>query len=86
MRLETHFVQNMSIIWNDFLQILVWICKELCWKVGSGGKARIGIDPLAGMENYSFLSQDLLEYLHNFGIVTLNQIYQPYLYYGSNAL
>ena len=37
----------------------------------------IGIDPLVGMEGSSTLSQSLISYLHDYGIVTLDQVYTP---------
>ena len=57
--------------------MLAWICKSLCWKVGSGHSVNIGIDPLAGMEGSSTLSHPLISYLHDYGIVTLDHIYTP---------
>lgn len=74
-RLESHSIHNTSVIWNGFLWVIGWICKSLCWKVGSGKAVLIGIDPVAGMGDSFTLSQPLVSYLQDYGIMTLDQAY-----------
>lgn len=76
------------IIWNGFLHVIGWICKALCWKVGSGRRVLIGIDPVAGMEDNSALSRPLIRHLNDIDIVTLDHIHRPSIgcVFGSNWL
>lgn len=74
LRLGVYQIQNTSAIWNGFLQILDWITSVACSRVGNGASIRIGIDLIAGMEQYSALSMGLIHYLNDYRLHTLDQI------------
>ena len=48
-----------------------WITCQLGWKVGNGQKIRLGVDPIAGLNSSYLLSEDLRDYLVDYGISNL---------------
>lgn len=51
--------------------------KELAWYVGDGTQIRLGRDPWIGCSEGFHLSQDLVAFLKDRGLFTLNQIADP---------
>ena len=41
---------------------------------GYGASVLVGTDPIVGMENKLYLSQSLVDYLHDFGLKTLEHV------------
>ena len=46
----------------------------LSWKVGDGLSIKLGIEPIIGMDSPFTLSDDLREYLSDYGLLTLHHI------------
>ena len=64
-------VKGTSYFWNGFIRTLTSITRSLGWKAGNGQSIKLGIDPIIGLESFHFLSEDLREYLRDYGIHTL---------------
>ena len=60
-------------IWKGFLLTLSWLGSGLTWLVGKGSDVQIGIDSIVGLGSPFSLTQDLREYLEDFGIYSLDQ-------------
>ena len=46
----------------------------LSWKVGDGLSIKLGIDPVIVMDSHCVLSDNLREYLTDYGLTTLHHI------------
>ena len=88
LRQGSYSIQQASIVWNEFLHVIGWINASLSWRVGSSREVRIGIDPMAGMEDSSLLSCQLIAHLNNHGVVSLDHIHRTSFSrdYGSHWL
>ena len=53
--------------------------------MGCGDKVHIGIAPIPGVEKYFVLSPSLVNYLHDYGFLTLDQIYVENFANGSGV-
>ena len=68
-------VQSTSHYWNGFIRVLAWISKVLGSRVGDGCLIILGIYSIAGLNTNYMLSLELLTYLNNYGICTLNLVH-----------
>ena len=60
-----------SYFWKGFVRSLTWISRKLGWKVGNGLNIILGVDPVVGQNSSYLLSEDLREYLEDYGLLTL---------------
>lgn len=71
-RLESHTVALISVIWNGFVRTFGWISKALYWKVDSGNSVQVGVDPIVGLDMAFGLPSGMLDYLRDYGLKTLD--------------
>ena len=57
------------------MKILLWLLGFIWWEVGDGTKIRIGLDAIMGMNGIFSLLVQILSFIHNKGILLLQQIY-----------
>ena len=72
LRRKWYFVQGTSYFQNGFIWYLSWITSEMGWKAGNGKRIRLGTDSISGKISSYLLSEELQEYLNDYGINTLN--------------
>ena len=65
---------NSSLLWRSFILSITHMNLNLCWNVGRGNCIYVGIDPLVGIDR-PFLSDRMLDWLHENHLVTLQYIY-----------
>jgi len=66
--------QGISVIWRAVLNSFSIISSKLAWKIGSGEKVRIGVDPWQGSSHHHIMAPRVLEALNSRGFVSLNQL------------
>jgi len=65
------------VVWKAVIASVNIIKKGLAWYVGDGTQIRLGRDPWIGCSEGFHLSQDLVAFLKDRGLFTLNQIADP---------
>ena len=71
LRTKKFYVRGTLYFWNGFIRTLTWITRLLGWRVGNGQNILLGSDPIIGMDSYHILSEELREYLLDYGLHTL---------------
>jgi len=66
--------RGISVIWKAILNSFPIISNKLAWKIGSGEKVRIGVDPWQGGAQRYILPLRIVEALKERGIETLRQL------------
>ena len=67
-------LRNSSIVWNGFIKTLPWIGKCLSWKVENGLDVHIGVDLVIGVSPCIYFDPDLISYLGDYGIISLQHV------------
>lgn len=73
-----------SNFWMGFIKSFFWIKHLLAWRVSSGEKIVVGMDPIAGCDSDFIMFHDTLNYLKEIGYTSLSQIRNPRLGYGGS--
>ncbi len=68
---------DISTIWGFVLNLFEYIRVDLAWRLGSGGKVRIGMDAWFGSGNFHILPPRLIQFLEASDIRTLEQTTDP---------
>ena len=72
-------LRNSSIVWNGFNKTLPWLGRCLNWKVGNGLDVRIGSDPVIGVSPCIYFDPDLISYLGDYRITSLQHARHPFV-------
>lgn len=68
---------NISIMWCAIINSIEHIRNGLAWRIKSGSHVPIGMDPWSGSRNEHIWSLDLIQFLEQDGITTINDITDP---------
>lgn len=71
LRKKSFSLRRVSVIWKGFPLTIPWLGKGLIWKVGNGSSIRLGVDPIVGLGSFFLLPLNLLDYLADYGICSL---------------
>ena len=79
LRAKCFTINGPSIMWNGFLHTFTWLGRSLSWQAGNGRNIQVGVDPIIGTSLSPFLPQDLIIFLQDCGITTLQHARNSFL-------
>ena len=64
-------------VWNNFLKVIHWLKKGICWNIGNGKYVLTGIDPFISDNGCPYLPSKITEHLAWIDMRTLDVLKRP---------